>query len=335
MPSLLPVLLPFALLSATQSTTAPAPPPPIAPAHLRIIVEKIEQKLVEAYPFPDISKRYASRLRESLAQHRYNGLSAKALGKAITQDLQGVHRDHHLDVFASADYFKQALEESGEEPTPAGRAREIEDGRAVDFGFTAVDLDATASVAYIASRTQWFDNQEALEMAAHAMNMASYSKNIIIDLRGNPGGSGRMGRFLASYFFQPGDEKYYLYGFPKDRTKAVQEWTYAYVPGRRSVDSRLYILIDHDTGSACEGFAFAMQKLGRATVVGDTSAGAGIAGSLIPLLDDMVMFLPDKMIVAPTTQAGWEGVGVKPDIEAAGRDARVVAREVIAKNSKP
>jgi hypothetical protein len=334
MPSLLPILLSFALFSATPSNPAPTAPA-AAPAHLRIIVEKIEAKLVEMYPFPDISKRYAARLRESLAQHRYDGLSAKDLGKAITQDLQGVHRDHHLDVFASADYFKQASDDSGDEPTPASRAREIEDGRAVDFGFTAVEIDPAASVAYIASRSQWFDNQEALEMAAHAMNMASYSKNIIIDLRGNPGGSGRMGRFLASYFFQPGDEKYYLYGFPKDRAKAEQEWTYAYVPGRRSVDSGLYILIDHDTGSACEGFAFAMQKLGRATVVGDTSAGAGIAGSLVPLMDDMVMFLPNKMIVAPTTQTGWEGVGVKPDIEAAGRDARVVAREAIAKTPKP
>jgi hypothetical protein len=135
---------------------------------------------------------------ESLTQHRYDELSAKALGKAITQDLQGVHRNHHLDVFASADYFKQASDDSGDEPTPASRAREIEDGRAVDLGFTAIEIDPAASVAYIASRTQWFDNQGALEMAAHAMNMASYSKNIIVDLRGNLGGSGRMGRFLVS-----------------------------------------------------------------------------------------------------------------------------------------
>ncbi|KQM74837.1 hypothetical protein ASE74_02330 [Pedobacter sp. Leaf216] len=122
------------------------------------------------------------------------------------------------------------------------------------------------------------------------MNTAAYSQYVIIDVRANGGGILQMGRFLASYFFAAGDEKFYLNGFYKDRTHDEQEWTYSFVPGRRNVNGKVFILISPNTGSAAEGFAYAMQKMHRATIIGEASAGAGIAGSYIPLKNNLVAF---------------------------------------------
>jgi C-terminal processing protease CtpA/Prc len=73
-------------------------------------------------------------------------------------------------------------------------------------------------------------------------------------------------------------------------------------------------LVDAGTASAAEGFAFGLQRAGRATIIGQKTAGAGIAGSFRSLKDGLVMFVPSKLIVAPGTTEGWEGVGVIPDV---------------------
>jgi hypothetical protein len=138
-----------------------------------------------------------------------------------------------------------------------------------------------------------------------------------------------MGRFLASYFYDPGNEQYYLNGFYKDRKHDEQEWTYAYTPGKHMRDAKVYILVGRGTGSASEGFAYAMQKLKRATLVGDTTAGAGIAGTFVALKSNLVVFTPFKMVVGPNSNVGWEGTGVIPEIETGKDDALIATRRLI------
>ncbi|WP_242404545.1 S41 family peptidase [Janthinobacterium agaricidamnosum] len=197
-------------------------------------------------------------------------------------------------------------------------------------GFESVQLDLDTSTAYIRSKGSWKASDGTFGAAAGAMALAANAKNVIIDVRGNPGGDGEIGRFLASYFYQTGDEQYYLYGYTKNNAYSQQEWTYAFVPGRRLPDARLYILVDKDTGSATEGFAYAMQHLKRATVIGQVTAGAGIAGELEKLGSKLSMFLPTKMIVAPNTNEGWEGKGVQPDVVTAPGEERAAAMALIA-----
>lgn len=68
-------------------------------------------------------------------------------------------------------------------------------------------------------------------------------------------------------------------------------------------------------------------------MVGEQSAGAGIAGSLVPLEEDLVIFLPYKMVVAPGTSQGWEGTGVSPDVPTNGKDARSLALDIIKRRA--
>jgi hypothetical protein len=283
------------------------------------IASAVGDQLLAQYPFPELASRYASALAEKAKTGSYHGMNDCDTAKQMTSDLRTVHKDVHLQIFCASQLAK-ALQPGA----PASGILPMK-----DLGFESVELDLETSTVYIRSRGSWQANQESFTAASHAMGMASQAKYIIIDLRDNPGGSGEMGRFLASYFFPDGDEKYYLYGFEKDRERNQQEWTYAYVPGPRLPDVKVYILVNRNTGSASEGFAYALQQMKRATIIGQTTAGAGIAGELKPLPDNMSMFLPVKMIVAPHSTAGWEGVGVIPDVATAADGERAAAMKLI------
>lgn len=296
------------------------------------IVQKLATELVNNYPFPDISAQYSAALLNNLKGGQYNNLSESALAGRLTADLARVHKDVHLTVFQNEEVYKSlTVPQNNEEGAPAGPDKEAEMYRRMNYGIRSVELDPLTSTAYINFPGPFLARQEAFEAAAAAMNVAANSKYVIIDVRQNGGGSGNMGRFLASYFYEAGNEQFYLNGFHKDRTRDVQEWTYSFVPGKRNPGAKVYILVGKGTASAAEGFAYALQKLQRATIVGDSTAGAGIAGSYAPLGNNLLVFLPVKMVVAPYTNTGWEGAGVIPDAYTGEKDALAETRHMILK----
>lgn len=281
------------------------------------IVTKLGDKLVEVYPFPEISAKYKEALTKFEAEGHYNNLSEAELASKLTEDLRKTHKDVHLRVSRNVQ-------------TGARGARPQDNAdQKSNYGFKKVEIDGATSTAYVEIPGPFLGSQEAFEMAAASMGMAAYSKYIILDVRHNPGGTGQMGRFLASYFYNPGREQFYLNGFYKDRKRDEQEWTYAYTPGKHMPDAKVYILTGRGTGSASEGFAYAMQKLKRATIVGDTSAGAGIAGGNVKLGHNLQAFVPIKMVVGPNDNVGWEGTGVIPDVETGKDDALAATRKLI------
>jgi len=298
----------------------------IADTDVHDVVLTLADKLTEVYPFPEISAQYKKGLIKNEKSGGYKGLSEDSLAAKLTADLRKIHKDVHLRIMRNEDMFKRMI-------TPRGKQKgddpELGRMKKQNYGFKGVEIDGETSTAYVNIPGPFWGTQESFEMAAAAMNMASHSKHVILDIRHNPGGTGHMGRFIASYFYHPGEEKFYLNGFYKDRKMDEQEWTYSYVPGRRNPDAKVYILVGPGTGSASEGLAFAMQKLGRATIVGDTTAGAGIAGTFIPLKNNLIAFVPFKMVIAPNSTEGWEGTGVIPDILAKDEDALEVARKMI------
>lgn len=292
------------------------------------IVSGLADQLVDAYPFPEISSKYQKALLENEKAGKYKELSAEALAKQLTQDLRETHKDVHLNVI----YRKPPPEQASPAPDAPSRPRGNNGRnrpRPEHFGFKNVELNSEKSTAYLDIPGPFMASEESFEAASAAMTLSAHSKYVILDIRRNPGGTGHMGRFIASYFFPTGQERFYLNGFHKDRSMDDQEWTYSFVPGRRNPDAKVYILIGPDTGSASEGLAYAMQKMGRATIVGHPSAGAGIAGSMVPLKNGLSAFIPVKMVVAPRSMEGWEGTGVIPDVSADKEDALDVARKLI------
>jgi carboxyl-terminal processing protease len=75
----------------------------------------------------------------------------------------------------------------------------------------------------------------------------------------------------------------------------------------------LAVLIDGGTRSGKEVVSRALQKSRRAILVGERTAGAVVAGRIIPLSDDSLLFLAVQDILVDGERL--EAVGVKPDVE--------------------
>ena len=68
------------------------------------------------------------------------------------------------------------------------------------------------------------------------------------------------------------------------------------------------------TGSAAEHLTLALKRTGRATIVGETTAGAGHYGGMRPIGDHFAAFIPVGRTFDPDTGDDWEGDGVAPDV---------------------
>jgi C-terminal processing protease CtpA/Prc len=74
------------------------------------------------------------------------------------------------------------------------------------------------------------------------------------------------------------------------------------------------VLTSKRTFSGGEEFAYALQSLHRATIVGETTGGGANPGRGFPLPYNLTVFVPTGRAINPITKTNWEGVGVKPDV---------------------
>lgn len=268
------------------------------------VTDQVEMGLQKVYPLPDLGARYADALSARVKSGAYKGLEDCALAQKVTADLQAVHPDGHLHILCAPElqqFSKQWLQPPSENNwTPV---------------FDGVELDHDNPVALLRSSRGWQLNDQAFDQAAHGLGMAARARYVIIDLRNNPGGHGEIGHFIASYFFPAGKEAVLLErGLTRDPKQLWQAYSLPYVPGPRLDGAKLYILVNHATASAAEGFSFFMQRQKRATIIGQTTAGAGNPATLVQLPSGMGMMVPFKRVVAPDSDEGWDSVGVVPDL---------------------
>ena len=153
------------------------------------------------------------------------------------------------------------------------------------------------------------------EVAREAMAIAADTDALIFDLRACRGGTPEMVHFITSYLFGP--EPFHLLTYFNAAQAPDSAYTLAEVPGRRLPETDVYILTSSRTASGGEEFTYNLKHHGRATVVGQTTAGAGHGGGVHPVGNGFNAFIPDFRPVHPVTGQGWEGVGVNPHLEVA------------------
>ncbi len=133
------------------------------------------------------------------------------------------------------------------------------------------------------------------------------AESLILDLRGNPGG--RLVEMMqAAGVFTSG----FLW-------RTLTRWTlplpYPAI-GATLTELPLVVLIDGGVNSAAEGLAGALQAKGRATLIGETSAGNVEAVLPFCLRDGSQAWIATG-VLAPIGAPTWEGRGVVPDVEVA------------------
>ncbi len=140
-----------------------------------------------------------------------------------------------------------------------------------------------------------------------AMKQFANASGLVIDLRGNPGGVGGMASGLAGLML---DQQVTL-GSMRSRENEIKFIVY---PQSERFTGPIVVLIDHGSGSTSEIFAAGLQELGRATVIGKTSAGA-VLPSVFDTLPTNARFQFAIADYRSPKAVLIEGRGVFPDID--------------------
>lgn len=304
----------LALPLAAQDRDQPADRT-IDAAERRVVIDGVIDRLKQAYVFPDTALAMERAIRARLRRGEYVRItSGRALAESLTAHLQAVSRDRHLRVRHRAEPFPMEANQDGPNPEERERARAF--GRTVNFGFERVERLA-GNVGYLEIRGFGFDTADVRDVAATAFTFIGNTDALIIDVRRNGGGSPHMVAQVSSYLFGPDSVHLNsLYWRPGNRTDAF--YTRARVPGTRyGPDKPVYVLTSRNTFSGAEEFAYNLQALKRATIVGDTTGGGAHPGGIRRVTDHFAVWVPSGRAINPITKTNWERVGVRPDVAVA------------------
>ncbi|NOZ48234.1 MAG: hypothetical protein GXO79_15875 [Chlorobi bacterium] len=130
--------------------------------------------------------------------------------------------------------------------------------------------------------------------------------NLIIDLRGNPGGDFNTRKTIAEQFVSK-RTLFWIYQRRNDINEVFLN------PVKEPYTGRLVILIDELSSSSSEEFAGAMKAIGRATIVGQRTAGKVLTMEIVELPNGGLFVYPNQQTRTCKNEV-LESVGVIPDI---------------------
>ncbi len=171
------------------------------------------------------------------------------------------------------------------------------------------ELLADGRVAYV-SFTIWLPAIAAPFGEAMAAAKAGDVDGVIIDLRGNPGGVAGMVMGMGGYFVA---ERGVALATMTTRENTLRFVVNPRAPSLRLDGVPLAILIDGHSVSTSEIFATGLQKVGRARVFGETSAGMALPSIIEELPNgDALQFVTADLLDPDGERV--EGVGAVPDV---------------------
>jgi len=291
----------------------------------REIVTKALELLRANYVFPDQAGQAATAIEARLEAGEYDDLDEITLTERLTRDLQEITGDRHLRVVLGGGPGprRQRIGEPEEpEDHEARRLAMRRQGRLDNFGIRQVErLDG--NVGYLDVRRVAVPANAGPAIGA-AMELVAGTYALIIDLRHNGGGAPEGVVFWCSYLLD--ERPTHLNDiFHADTGETRQFWALPYVPGTRYPDRPVFVLTSGRTFSGGEDFAYTLQALGRATVVGETTGGGAHPTRGFPISAAVHIAIPFARSVNPVTGTNWQGTGVVPDVAADAERAYDVA----------
>ena len=301
--------------------------------------------LETGYVIPEVGKRYAAMLRQKAAAGAYKDIADPTeFGQRLTADLLAVSPDRHLRVMPAAmlgpnDRLQPQPADGQAKPKPGAAAPRAPAGpqpmRRIaieDAGWIAKD------VAYIRF-TGFPDDPDTAAVCDRFMREHATAKAVIIDARYNGGGGvAQMNAMLPYLFAKPAvlvqmemvesiakasGNPFAEDAFMRPASGAAPGLvrTEHYVVPRtdetRLFGAKAFYLVSGRTASAAEHLALAFKHTGRATLIGETTAGANHFGGFEPIGGGLAVFLPVGRTIDPATGKDWEGTGIVPDIAVA------------------
>jgi hypothetical protein len=282
-----------------------------------------ERKRLVAAAISNLKSHYydheaAKKMADALAAHEKSGdydpvLDSAAFATLLTQQMREIIPDRHLTF----DYFQDSPPPQSERNSTA-LDQYLSTAKQQNCTFGKVEL-LPRNIGYL--KFNFFPDPEACRVAAMAaMTYIDHASAVIFDLRDNRGGYPAMVQFVGSYLF---DHPEYWYN-PREAT-TEHSWTQSPVAGSNLADKPVFVLVSSRTFSGAEQFAYDLKMLKRATLVGETTAGAAHAGVFHRIDDHFGMGIPEVEAINPYSSTDWAEVGVEPDVKASDATALDVA----------
>lgn len=339
-------LAPYATISAQATAARPAANAPVAApvnataakfdvAARRAVVDTIAQLLERHYVDADTGKLIARVVSDQAKSGAYDQVSDPfRFAEMLTGDLRAVNGDKHLLVQYDPDH--PAMRPGAEgirmmaPPGGQGAHRQLPPDLAAavrrgHFALGRVDV-LPGNIGYLELRG-FSGMDEAKDALVDALRYVQYSDAMIFDLRRNGGGSAELVNFLISHFTGP-DTLASLTVTNRSGGEKFTRYTLANVPGPRRTDVPVYVLTSAYTASAGEDFSFVLKNLGRATIVGQPTAGAGHNNAMLDAGHGFGVSVSFTRVADPKTGAEWERIGVQPDVVVDQAEALLTAQSL-------
>ena len=304
----------------------PDPEPVLDRAMRTQTIDTLVAKLNDHYVFPDKARQMAAVLQRRQHEGRYDGINnGYRLAKELTADLHGVARDLHMKV-GYHPAMVMTDEAEGPAPAPNFLMRLVQRRPAADRGVELVGRVGD-NIGYL--KISKFPHASVMrEKFAEAMGELAGTDGLVMDLRGHRGGDPLAVVLLVSYFVDGRTRLNDIW--ERDTGRTVQHYTEEKLDGRRYGGKKpVVILVDSGTGSAGEDFAYTMQALKRATVIGEPTWGGAHPTEMYPLGGHFYASIPNQRSISPVTGGNWEGTGVKPDVATARDRTLAVAKDLM------
>ncbi|MET0658855.1 MAG: S41 family peptidase [Steroidobacteraceae bacterium] len=280
----------------------------LSAAERQAALTAINDTFERRYVFEELRPKIVERLHEAQRSGRYELDDPAAFADRVTEDLQAVSNDKHLvlrfDPAAYAAAVAQPDSNEGEEAFWRRRALRNH------HGLTELQV-LPGNVRYLKiAEFDWIQDETGLAYD-DAMRFLKEGDAVIIDLRGNGGGSHSAVRYLVSHFLDGGvlDMTFLEGSLPPEQSRTVE-----YLPAGRLRGVPLYVLIDRGVASAAEAFAYDVQQFKLGELVGAKTAGAANNPELLPIAPAFILGISTARPVHPVSNGNWEGIGIEPTV---------------------
>ena len=296
------------------------------------VAAKLADELVKSFVFRNNAEDYAAMLRKNAAAGRYDQGTRGDLAKLMTDDLLAVHKDGHLRVMLAPERGAGGGERAG--GPPRNWPALIQSAKTIAPGIGYIRFTAfMGRPDERAALNKWLaDNRDA--------------KTLIFDLRNHHGGGLEEQDAIFSYLYDRATplvkmaiakDVYETRGSPLEGSATLvfaaegdkMVATHSALPKQNTAlrRAKVYLLTSNRSASAAEHFALALKTTGRATLIGEATAGANHFGGPTRLTDHFDVWLPVGRTYDIKTGADWEGAGIAPDIAVDPKQALIVALE--------
>ncbi|MCB0541201.1 MAG: S41 family peptidase [Bacteroidetes bacterium] len=284
------------------------------------VIDSLSILLSNYYIFPEKIPPTISLLKVNYKKGVYDKINdPNEFADKLTFDVISITNDKHFRIA----FDPETVDEERKYKANSSASTSEKD-RTTNFGFDQVKI-LNGNIGYI-NLKGFYDLSYSSAPLNAAMNFVANSDALIIDLRNNHGGASDLGPYFSAFFFKEPQLLYDFYSRENNKTIHQQYWTQTYVDGKRLIDIPIFILTSNFTFSAAEAFAYSLQSLNKATIVGENSGGGAHMWTGKIVTNNFYAHIPFARPVDPRTKTNWEITGVNPDVKCDANQALVNAQ---------